>query len=343
MKSPMTAASPVLGNRCVRVCCRVRAWASSPPGKTRSRDSRAHRCDSRLAALLGSMASTTPLSEPTEAGHDVRRDVALASACSIPTWTAPRLPPPPSTYPTGRGRSAMLPSMYRSSQPPDRAAWTARAARSSLRSVSTAQVVLPGSTATVIGLAALGVVAFNAGWLVVRHLTVMAHEGAHALTGLVLFRSVRRHQAPLGRHRRDRHQARRRPARHPDRAVRLPGPQRVRPGRGQAHRAPVHPGGPVRGAVPAGRAAGRAPPVVRGDQRPGRGRRGVRHRLVHPDGRPGHLRLRGHLAAPAVRRAPGGRGGPAVRRRDPAARHHRPAGRCSGSCSGWPPRWPRPP
>ena len=82
----------------------------------------------------------------------------------------------------------MVPSMYRSSQPAGRVAWTTRPARSSLRCVSTAQVVLPGSTATVVGLAALGVVAFNAGWLVVRHLTVMAHEGAHALTGLVLFR-----------------------------------------------------------------------------------------------------------------------------------------------------------
>jgi hypothetical protein len=56
--------------------------------------------------------------------------------------------------------------------------------------VSTTQAVLPGSTATVIGLAAFGVVAFNAGWLVVRHVAVMAHEGAHALTGLLLFRSV---------------------------------------------------------------------------------------------------------------------------------------------------------
>ena len=56
--------------------------------------------------------------------------------------------------------------------------------------MSTAQAVLPGSTATVIGLAALGVVAFDAGWLVVRHFAVMAHEGAHALTGLLLFRSV---------------------------------------------------------------------------------------------------------------------------------------------------------
>jgi Peptidase M50B-like len=56
--------------------------------------------------------------------------------------------------------------------------------------VSTAQAVLPGSTATVIGLAALGVVAFDVGWLVVRHFAVMAHEGAHALTGLLLFRRV---------------------------------------------------------------------------------------------------------------------------------------------------------
>jgi hypothetical protein len=56
--------------------------------------------------------------------------------------------------------------------------------------VSITQAALPGSTATVIGLAAFGVVALNAGWVVVRHLAVMAHEGAHALTGLLLFRSV---------------------------------------------------------------------------------------------------------------------------------------------------------
>ena len=54
----------------------------------------------------------------------------------------------------------------------------------------TTQAVLPGSTATVVGLAAFGVVAFNASWLIVRHVAVMAHEGAHALTGLLLFRSV---------------------------------------------------------------------------------------------------------------------------------------------------------
>src|SRR5271156_3665271 len=144
MNSPMTLASPVLGNRCVLVCCRVRAWASSPPGKTRSRDNRAHRCDSRLAALLGSMASSTPLSEPTDVPATMSGGTSRSpSACSIPTWTAPRLPPPPSTYPTGRGRSAMLPSICRSSQPPDRDAWTTRAASFNLRCVSTAQAVLP--------------------------------------------------------------------------------------------------------------------------------------------------------------------------------------------------------
>jgi hypothetical protein len=52
--------------------------------------------------------------------------------------------------------------------------------------VTTAQGVLSGGTAALIGLVALGVVAFDAGWQVVRHFTVMAHEGAHALTGLLL-------------------------------------------------------------------------------------------------------------------------------------------------------------
>jgi hypothetical protein len=52
--------------------------------------------------------------------------------------------------------------------------------------VSTAQGVLSGGTAALIGVVTLGVVAFDAGWQVVRHFTVMAHEGAHALTGLLL-------------------------------------------------------------------------------------------------------------------------------------------------------------
>jgi Peptidase M50B-like len=45
---------------------------------------------------------------------------------------------------------------------------------------------LSTGTTALIGLAALGVVALDAGWQVVRHFTVMAHEGAHALTGLLL-------------------------------------------------------------------------------------------------------------------------------------------------------------
>jgi hypothetical protein len=45
---------------------------------------------------------------------------------------------------------------------------------------------LSTGTTALVGLAALGVVALDAGWQVVRHFTVMAHEGAHALTGLLL-------------------------------------------------------------------------------------------------------------------------------------------------------------
>jgi hypothetical protein len=52
--------------------------------------------------------------------------------------------------------------------------------------VSITQGTLSGGTAAVIGLVALGVVALDASWQVVRHLTVMAHEGAHAVTGLLL-------------------------------------------------------------------------------------------------------------------------------------------------------------
>jgi len=56
--------------------------------------------------------------------------------------------------------------------------------------VSTSQPALSDATAAVIGLAALGVVAIDAGWQVVRHFAVMAHEGAHAVAGLVLFRDI---------------------------------------------------------------------------------------------------------------------------------------------------------
>jgi hypothetical protein len=57
--------------------------------------------------------------------------------------------------------------------------------------VSITQAQLPGGTAALIGVAALGVVVPDAGWQVVRHFTVMAHEGAHAVVGFFLFRSVR--------------------------------------------------------------------------------------------------------------------------------------------------------
>lgn len=52
--------------------------------------------------------------------------------------------------------------------------------------VTGSQVPLPGSASACIGLAVLGVVASDAGWRVVRHVTVMAHEGAHAVTGTLL-------------------------------------------------------------------------------------------------------------------------------------------------------------
>ena len=52
--------------------------------------------------------------------------------------------------------------------------------------MSITQAPLSSETVAVIGLVALGVVALDVGWQVVRHLTVMAHEGAHALTGLLL-------------------------------------------------------------------------------------------------------------------------------------------------------------
>jgi hypothetical protein len=61
---------------------------------------------------------------------------------------------------------------------------------SNLKSVSLSQAELPGSTATVIGLVVFALVVFDVGWLVVRHVAVMAHAGAHALTGLLVFRRV---------------------------------------------------------------------------------------------------------------------------------------------------------
>jgi hypothetical protein len=59
--------------------------------------------------------------------------------------------------------------------------------RSYIPSVSATQVPLSGMAAALIGLAALGATVF--GWSVVRHFTVMAHEGAHAVTGTLLMRN----------------------------------------------------------------------------------------------------------------------------------------------------------
>ena len=42
----------------------------------------------------------------------------------------------------------------------------------------------------VIGLAALVVISLDLGWRIIRHPGVMAHEGAHAVVGSVLFRKV---------------------------------------------------------------------------------------------------------------------------------------------------------
>ena len=52
------------------------------------------------------------------------------------------------------------------------------------------QVPLSGPAAAAVGLAALGVVAMDVGWQVVRHGAVMAHEGAHAVADSLLGRQV---------------------------------------------------------------------------------------------------------------------------------------------------------
>lgn len=50
------------------------------------------------------------------------------------------------------------------------------------------QVPLTGAESACVGLVALGLIASDIGWRVVRHLTVMAHEGAHAVTATLLSR-----------------------------------------------------------------------------------------------------------------------------------------------------------
>ena len=56
--------------------------------------------------------------------------------------------------------------------------------------MSVTHTALPGAAAAVIGLAAFGAVVMDAGWQFVRHGTVMAHEGAHAVLGSLMFRRV---------------------------------------------------------------------------------------------------------------------------------------------------------
>jgi Peptidase M50B-like len=57
--------------------------------------------------------------------------------------------------------------------------------------MSSTQVPLSGTEATVIGLVALAAVSFDFGWRIVRHTGTMAHEGAHAVVGSLLFLNVR--------------------------------------------------------------------------------------------------------------------------------------------------------
>jgi hypothetical protein len=56
--------------------------------------------------------------------------------------------------------------------------------------VSMTHTSLSGPAAAAVGLAALGVVVTDVGWQVVRHGTVMAHEGAHAVADSLLGRQV---------------------------------------------------------------------------------------------------------------------------------------------------------
>jgi len=59
-----------------------------------------------------------------------------------------------------------------------------------VRIVSLTQAPLSAAAAAVTGLAAFAAVAMDAGWQFVRHGTVMAHEGAHAVLGSLAFRKV---------------------------------------------------------------------------------------------------------------------------------------------------------
>jgi hypothetical protein len=56
--------------------------------------------------------------------------------------------------------------------------------------VSLTQHPLSDTAAVLIGLAAFVVIVLDVGWSIIRHGTVMAHEGAHAVIGSLLFRNV---------------------------------------------------------------------------------------------------------------------------------------------------------
>jgi len=53
--------------------------------------------------------------------------------------------------------------------------------------VSSTQVPLSGADAAVIGLVAFAAVSFGFGWRIIRHTGTMAHEGAHAVVGFLLW------------------------------------------------------------------------------------------------------------------------------------------------------------
>lgn len=56
--------------------------------------------------------------------------------------------------------------------------------------MSPTHATLSGAAAALIGLVAFAAVALTAGWQFIRHGTVMAHEGAHAVFGSLAFRQV---------------------------------------------------------------------------------------------------------------------------------------------------------
>jgi hypothetical protein len=73
---------------------------------------------------------------------------------------------------------------------PSSGGWTAANRDFTFRNVSHTQVPLSGVAAAVVGLVTFAAVALEVGWQVIRHGTVMAHEGAHAVIGSLLFRDV---------------------------------------------------------------------------------------------------------------------------------------------------------